>query len=210
MNLYLVRHAQTPASRDNRLSGSIDPPLTEVGQAMAEALAASYGRLPWAAVYCSPMLRARQTAEPLCRVAGLEPRLEPGLRELHYGEWEGMPQDEVKARWPEAFASWAADVASRAAPGGETALEVAARAMAVIERIRAQHREGDVLVVSHKATLRVITCALLGLDLRLFRERFAWPVAAVSVFELRPSGAMLRRLGDVSHLSEELRNQQGT
>ncbi|HVE85400.1 MAG TPA: histidine phosphatase family protein [Myxococcales bacterium] len=210
MNLYLVRHGQTPASRENRFSGSIDPPLTDTGHAMAEALAAAYGRVQWSAVYCSPMLRARQTVEPLCRVAKLEPVLEHGLREIHYGEWEGMLQDEVKERWPEAFTYWAADVASRGTPGGETAFDVAGRAMAVVERIRTRHLEGNVLIVSHKATLRVVICALLGLDVRLFRERIAQPVAAVSMFEIRPGGPMLRKLGDVSHLSDELRSQPGT
>jgi len=210
MNLYLVRHGQTPASRENRFSGRIDPSLTDAGHAMAQALAEAYGRLPWAAVYCSPMLRTRQTAEPLCRSAGVEPVMEPGLREIDYGEWDGMLQDEVKARWPEAFAYWAADVASRGAPGGETAFDVAGRAMAVVERIRTRHREGNVLIVSHKATLRIIACALLGLDVRLFRERIAQPVAAVSEFEIRPSGPLLKRLGDRSHLSEELRTLQGT
>jgi len=210
MNLYLVRHGQTPASRENRFSGTIDPPLTDAGHAMAEALGEAYGRMRWEAVYCSPLLRARQTAEPLCRRAGVEPAMEPGLREIDYGEWDGMLQEEVKARWPEAFAYWAADVASRGAPGGETAFDVAGRAMAVVERIRTRHREGNVLIVSHKATLRIIACALLGLDVRLFRERIAQPVAAVSEFEIRPGGPLLKRLGDRSHLSEELRNLQGT
>lgn len=210
MNLYLVRHGQTPASRENRFSGRIDPPLTDHGHAMAQSLAEAYGGLPWAAVYCSPLLRTRQTVEPLCRRAGVEPLLEPGLREIDYGEWDGMLQDEVKTRWPEAFAYWAADVASRGAPGGETAFDVAGRAMAVVERIRTRHKDGNVLIVSHKATLRIIVCALLGLDVRLFRERIAQPVAAVSEFEIRPGGPLLRRLGDRSHLSEELRNLQGT
>jgi probable phosphoglycerate mutase len=87
---------------------------------------------------------------------------------------------------------------------------VAARAMRVVEAIRFRHPEGNVLIVSHKATLRIITCALLGLDVRLFRERIAEPVSAVTMFKLTKMTALLTLHGDRSHLSEELKNQEGT
>lgn len=210
LNLYLVRHGQTAASRENRFSGHVDPPLTSAGLAMADSLAAAYGAMPWSAVYVSPLLRCRQTAEPLCARAKVTPIVEEGLKEIGYGEWEGLKQDEVRERFPEAFAYWAHDVASRGTPGGETAFQVAARAMAAVERIRVKHTEGNVLIVSHKATLRIVVCALLGMDVRDFRDRIAQPVAAVSLFELGPKSAMLVRLGDVSHLSPELRAEPGT
>ena len=210
MNLYMIRHGQTAASRENRFSGSSDPPLTEVGEAMGRGLAAAYSSMKWEAIYTSPMLRTRQTVAALCHQTGLEARIEEGLREIDYGEWEGLQQDEVMQRWPEAFAYWADDPASRGTPGGETAFHVAARAMRVVEQIRTRHQEGNVLIVSHKATLRIITCALLGLDVRLFRERIAQPVGAVTLFVLTNHKAQLTMLGDRSHLSEELRNQEGT
>jgi broad specificity phosphatase PhoE len=107
MNLYLVRHGQTGASRENRFSGSSDPPLTAVGEAMAQAFAQAYASLKWDAIYTSPMLRAPQTAEALCRLSGVQATVEDGLKEIDYGEWEGLRQDEVKERWPEAFEYWA-------------------------------------------------------------------------------------------------------
>src|SRR5262249_21753279 len=112
--------------------------------------------------------------------------------------------------WPEAYAYWAADTGSRSTPGGETAFQVAARATPVLERIRCEHPEGRVLIVSHKATIRILACALLGLDVRLFRERIAQPVAAVTRFEIRPTGTLLARLGDTSHLPPDLLNLEGT
>jgi alpha-ribazole phosphatase len=210
MNLYMVRHGQTAASRENRFSGTSDPPLTAVGEAMAEAFARAYASLTWDAIYTSPMLRARQTAEPLSRLTGVPATVEDGLKEIAYGEWEGLKQEDVKRRWPEAFAYWADDVASRGTPGGETAFNVAGRAMRVVDGIRFRYRQGNVLIVSHKATLRVITCALLGLDVRLFRERIAEPVSAVTMFTVTSTTAMLTLHGDRSHLSEELKNQEGT
>jgi broad specificity phosphatase PhoE len=206
----MVRHGQTAASRENRFSGSSDPPLTAVGEAMAEAFARAYASLKWDGIYTSPMLRTRQTADALVRLTGVRPIVEEGLKEVDYGEWEGLRQAEVKERWPEAFEHWADDVASRGTPGGETAFQVAARAMRVVEGIRFRHERGNVLLISHKATLRVITCALLGLDVRLFRERIAHPVGAVTMFVVTKQKAQLTILGDRSHLSEELRNQEGT
>ena len=210
MNLYMVRHGQTAASRENRFSGSSDPPLTSVGESMAEAFAEAYASLTWDAIYASPMLRTRQTADALCRLTGLQAHLEDGLKEIDYGEWEGLRQAEVRERWPDAFEYWADDVASRGTPGGETAFHVAARAMRVVEAIRTRHRTGNVLIVSHKATLRVITCALLGLDLRLFRERIAQPVSAVTMFTLTGTTAILERHGDRAHLPDVLKNEEGT
>jgi probable phosphoglycerate mutase len=206
----MVRHGQTVSSRENRFSGSSDPPLTAVGEAMAQSFAEAYASLKWEAIYTSPLQRTRQTADALSRLTGVQPAIEDGLKEIDYGEWEGLRQDEVKARWPEAFEYWADDVASRGTPGGETAFHVAARAMRVVEEIRSRHERGNVLLVSHKATLRVITCALLGLDVRLFRERIAQPVAAVTMFVVTNKTAQLTILGDRSHLSEDLKNQEGT
>ena len=210
MNLYMVRHGQTDASRENRFSGSSNPPLTSVGEAMAEAFARAYASLKWDAIYTSPMLRTRQTAEPLSRLTGVQAIVEDGLKEIDYGEWEGLRLEDVKQRWPEAFEHWADDVASRGTPGGETAFHVAARAMRAVEGIRSGSAQGNVLIVSHKATLRIITCALLGLDVRLFRERIAEPVSAVTMFKVTRTTALLTLHGDRSHLSEDLKNQEGT
>ena len=210
MNLYLIRHGQTAFSRENRFCGTSDPALTDAGQAMAEAFAKAYAHMQWDAIYTSPLLRARQTADALVRLTRVAAVIDDGLAEIAYGEWEGLGVEEVKARWPEAYAYWAEDVASRGAPGGETAFHVAARAMRPVEAIRTRHDTGNVLLVSHKATLRIITCALLGLDVRLFRDRIAQPVAAVSMFVLTKGAAKLEVLGDRAHLPEGLRNQEGT
>ncbi|HUS33441.1 MAG TPA: histidine phosphatase family protein [Kofleriaceae bacterium] len=210
LELYLIRHGQTDYSRENRFCGAIDPPLNDVGLRMAEAFGAAYAKLPWTAIYSSPRTRTRQTAEALARRVEAPVLVDDGLAEIAYGEWEGMRHDEVQAKWPEAYAHWSADVASRGTPGGETAFAVAARAAPVLERVRATHGSGRVLVVSHKATIRIMVCALLGLDVRLFRDRLGQGVAAVTRFELKKTGAQLVQLGDVSHLPAELRESEGT
>src|SRR4051812_10571168 len=103
LTVYLVRHGQTDFSVANRFCGSIDPPLNQVGLAMAEALGAHYGAAGFGAIYASPRVRTRQTAAPTAALAKLEVQIEDGLREIEYGEWEGLPEEEVERADPERF-----------------------------------------------------------------------------------------------------------
>ncbi len=210
LDIYMIRHGQTDFSRENKFCGSIDPPLNAVGLRMADAFGAAYADRPWTAIFSSPMQRAQRTAEALAKRVGVTPQLEDGLREISYGEWEGMRHEDAKAKFPEAYAWWQEDTASRAVPGGETAFQVAARAAPVVEKIRTRYKDGNILLVSHKATIRILACALLGMDVRLFRNRIDQPVAAVSRFEIKKTGPMLVMHGDVSHLPADLRNIEGT
>jgi probable phosphoglycerate mutase len=210
LSLYLVRHGQTEYSLNNRFCGAIDPPLNEHGLAMAEALGARYGREPWAGIWCSPQMRARQTAQPTATRAGKELILDDGLREIGYGEWEGRPEEEVARTDAARFAAWSGHPGHFAPPGGESGLAIAARVVAAVERIKQAHASGKVLIVSHKATLRVLACALLGVDVDLFRARIAQKVCAISIIELKSSGPLLQVLGDTSHLPPDLCTDEGT
>jgi broad specificity phosphatase PhoE len=210
LSLYLVRHGQTDASLHNRFCGRIDPPLNPTGLAMAEALGARYGTEGFAEIVASPLVRAHQTAAPTGLVAGLPVTTDEGLVEIAYGEWEGRAESEVERNDTARFHAWAAHPGRVAPPGGESGDEIAVRALAAIERIRARHSSGKVLVVSHKATLRVLVCALLGLDVDAFRSRIAQKVCAVSIIDFKPSGPLLQILGDTSHLPPALRAGDGT
>jgi probable phosphoglycerate mutase len=211
LSLYLVRHGQTDASLANRFCGRIDPPLNATGLAMADALAARYGLECFVEVTVSPLLRARQTAEPTASVAGLPLTIDEDLVEIAYGEWENLREADVERQDRERFCAWAAHPGRVAPPGGETGADIARRALAAVERIRSRHPDGGkVLVVSHKATLRVLICALMGIDVDLFRGRIAQKVCAVSVIDFKPTGPLLQVLGDTSHLPAELRAGDGT
>ena len=210
MIIYLVRHGQTDGSREGRYCGAIDIPLNATGRAMAEALASHYGGEPWAAIYSSPLQRARQTAEPLCKRTGLVLEVEPGLREIEYGAWEGLLPEEARASDPKLYGAWDADPGNVAPPGGESGHQIADRAVHALEAIRTRHPDGQVLAVAHKATIRVLVCALLGIDVSLFRVRIAQPVGCVTVVEFKKTGPMLKKLGDNSHLPLELRKEEGT
>lgn len=208
--LYLLRHGETACSRANLFCGDLDPELTPEGAQMAAAFADAYRKEPWDAVYASPMQRTVATGKPLCDAISLPMELRDGLREIAYGEWEGRTAEDVRQRFPDDYVRWLAEPSWNAPTGGETGAQVASRASLVVEEILDRHPEGDVLVVSHKATLRLILCSLLGIDLGRYRDRLAAPAASVSVVRFGEHGPMLERLGDRSHLSAELRSLPGT
>jgi len=202
LTLHLVRHGDTLQAAEGYFAGDIDPPLTDHGRAQAEAVAKVAAGLDLAAVYVSPKLRARQTAEPILRACKLEPVIEDGLREIAYGAWEGRKESEIKASDPDMYSAWSQDPALVSPPGGESAFAIAARALPCLVRARREHPNGNVMFVSHKATVRIMVCALLGVPLGRFRDRVACPPASLTTFDFGERGAMLVRLADVSHLEK--------
>ena len=209
LRLYLLRHGETEYSKTGGYCGELDPELTDEGQEMAQSFADAYQNLTWTAVYVSPMKRTIATAKPFCDSIGQEMTLRDGLKEIRYGAWEGMTQAFVRERYPDDYENWQTEPAWNPPTGGETAVQIANRAAPVISEIQATHT-GNVLVVSHKATLRIILCNLLGIDLGRYRDRIQFLVGSVSVVQFDKHGPLLETLGDRSHLSAELRNRPGT
>lgn len=208
--LYLLRHGETIYSRTGGYCGDLDPELTPAGTQMATAFAKTYRRIPWQAVYVSPMQRTIATATPLCEALGLEMKLRPGLKEISYGEWEGQTTEFVKTHYNDDYVRWLTEPAWNPPTGGETAVEIASRAALVINEIEKQHLDGNVLVVSHKATIRIILCSLLGIDLGRYRDRINALAGSVSVVRFDVHGPLLEILGDRAYMGDELRNLPGT
>jgi len=177
---------------------------------MARAFAEVYRKTAWRAIFCSSLRRGLTTAQPLCEAVGIKPQVRPELNEIAYGRWEGLTREAVSEQFHDDYISWLADPAWHAPTEGERAIAIAQRGMKVIEEINAQYREGNVLIVSHKATIRIILCALLGIDVGRFRYRLVCPVGSVSIVEFTAEGPLLRALADRSHFSEELRMLPGT
>jgi|ERR1051325_8414574 probable phosphoglycerate mutase len=209
--IYFLRHGQTTFSRDGAFCGSgEDPDLTAEGSEMARQFAAAYRSLRWRTIYCSPLRRALLTAQPLCEALGMTLELRDDLKEIGYGKWEGMSPQAIQRDYHDDYVRWEADPASYAPTGGESALAIASRGLRVIEEIKQRFNEGNVLVVSHKATIRVVLCSLLGIDVGRFRYRLACPVGSVTVVEFAVRGPLLRNLADRSHLEKRLRELPGT
>lgn len=208
--IYFLRHGETTASRTGGYCGTLDPDLTQEGYQMAEDFADAYKSLPWAAVFSSPLRRAVATAKPLCEAAGIRMELKEGLREIAYGQWEGKPPEQVDREFHDTYVRWLADPGWNAPAGGERGVDVARRSSLVIEEIEQTCRAGNVLVVSHKATTRIMLCFLLGIDVGRYRDRLSMPVASMSIVEMMEHGPLLRMMGDRSYLRKQLRKREGT
>ena len=211
LKIYLLRHGQTPFSRDSAFCGAgLNPELTPDGIAMAQCFAKAYQSTPWRAVYASPLRRTIATAQPLCDAIGAKMELRDDLMEIRYGKWEGKSIAAVNEEFHDDYLRWSADAACHAPTEGETAVDIARRAVRVIEEIKQLFDTGNILIVSHKATIRVLLCSLLGIEIGRFRYRLACPVGSVSMIEFTPEGPLLHALADRAHLDPHLRSARGT
>lgn len=205
LKLYLLRNAETYFCRTKRYCSRDGIPLTQQGQEMADYFAKAYWEVPWKAVLCSPLSHAVATAQPLCHATGLAMEYRPDLEELNFGAWEGMAPDEVNQAFHDDYIRWLADPAWNAPTDGEKGIRVSRRVASVLDEIEETYPDGNVLVVSHKATLRIMLCSLLGIDVGRYRDRLAMPVTAVTQVELSQYGPFVRVLNDCSHLPPHLR-----
>lgn len=198
-------------SRENVFCGrGLDPALTAEGEAMARSFAEAYRTEPWTAIYSSPLGRAVATATPLATAMQLPVLTREGLAEIDYGAWDGSTIEHVDREWHDEYERWTADPAWNPPTGGETAIALAQRMAHVIEEISDAHLDGNVLVVSHKASIRVLLCALLGVDVGRFRYRFGCPVGSVTIVEFGAHGPLAAAVADRSHLDTRLRALEGT
>ena len=200
LNIYFLRHGETIASKTGGFCGTSDVELTPEGMMMAKDFAVAYQSVPWKAIFCSPMRRTIATAKPLCELVGMEMQLRDGLKEIDFGKWEGKTPAEVNREYYDEYVRWQSEPGWNAPPDGERAIDIARRSSEVIEEIETNYPDGNVLVVAHKATIRIILCSLLGIDVGRYRDRIHMPVAAVSVLEFCQQGPRLLKLSDRSHL----------
>jgi broad specificity phosphatase PhoE len=208
--LFLVRHGATQLTAEDRFSGATGVDLSEEGREQARRLAERLAGEKIGAVYTSPLSRTRETAAILAEPHGLEAVARDGLREIDHGHWEGLRREEVEARFPVEYAAWEADPFTFAPTGGESGVAVLARALPVIREIVVGHEAQNVLVVSHKATLRLLLSSFLGFEARGYRDRLDQSPACLNVLDFKdPVRARLMLFNDVSHYQDQPRRAAG-
>jgi broad specificity phosphatase PhoE len=207
--LYLVRHGATQLTAEDRFSGAVGVDLSDEGRRQVKRLAARIADDAITAVYCSPLSRTVETASLLAVPHRLVPTPRDGLREISHGRWEGLTRREVEERFPDEYAAWEEDPFTFAPQDGESGLGVLARALPVVREIVVAHPRETVLVVSHKATLRLILSSLLGFDARGYRDRLDQSPACLNVLDFKdPVRARLMLFNDVSHYQDTPRTPQ--
>jgi alpha-ribazole phosphatase len=159
--IFLLRHGEINPGPGPTFVGQRDLPLTEEGIRQAEWWRAALKEIEFSAVYCSDLQRCVQTAQI---VAGPgRPPLEytPQFREIRLGEWEGVPVNEIRTRFPDDWRDRYANLGRYVVPGGESFADLGARVIPMFEKLAAASK-GDVLITAHSGVNRVILCHTLG------------------------------------------------
>ena len=199
--LLLLRHGQTERSAQRRYSGRADLPLTELGERQAAAAAARLATTDnVAAVVSSPLLRARQTAQPVADALGIPLTVHDGLIETDFGAWDGLTFAEASAQDPDLHARWLTDT-SVAPPGGESMDAVHRRVRRARDQLIAEHGTATLIVVSHVTPIKALLRMALDAGPSLL-HRLHLDVASLSIAEFYPDGpATVRLVNDTSHLT---------
>lgn len=202
MRLLVVRHGATAHNLSARITGQIDAPLSPLGLRQADALAARLAGLRFDALVSSDLMRASVTAERIARVVGLSVTLDPALREIAMGAWEGRTGHELRRDAPDLFARVIEDpTGEEAAPGGESWARFTARVDAARAQWQARHPHGRVLWVAHGGVVSALLLRALGLSYDR-RDQFARDNTSLFEFDYRRDRVVILRANDTSHLDD--------
>lgn len=197
--LFVLRHGQTAWNAEQRIQGHLDMPLNDTGHWQARCLAQALQGETLSAIYSSDLQRARDTATPLAQAQGLQLQLDAGLRERHFGSFEGHSFAEIEARWPDQALRWRQRDPDFGPGGGEVLRAFFDRCVACAVRLASAHAGQSIALVAHGGVLDCLYRAALGLELSAPRS---WPVANATVNRMlwTPQGLTLVGWNDASHL----------
>jgi broad specificity phosphatase PhoE len=160
--IHLARHGQTAYNAEGRFQGHLAVPLDATGREQAAALAEAAAEVPIRTLWCSPLERARETAEVVGGRIGLTPRPDVRFAETDTGDWTGRSFAEVRAEDPEGFRRFEVSDPTFRYPGGESFAEQSARVQDALEGLRADAEALPALVVCHRGVIRLALAVALG------------------------------------------------
>ena len=191
MDIYLVRHGQSTGNNQGRLIGWSDHPLTDLGRAQAQRLAARLVGTRFAALYASDLSRAVATAAALTAQGAPPARLDPQLREIDSGAWSGLSDAQVRERFPDEWRRWHEERDPHLHRGGRESYDQAAtRMLDALCAIARRHPGGTVAVISHGGVIRAAVARMMGLDLRRI---WTLSIANASITRIRPFAPITAR-----------------
>jgi probable phosphoglycerate mutase len=151
------------------------------------------------------MRRTIETARLIVEPHGVAVTPVDGIREIAHGRWEGKKRNEVEREFPEEYARYEEDPFSFAPVEGESGLQVTARALPALLSIVEKYTDGQVVIVSHKATIRLLLSLLLGFDPRKYRERLDQAPCALNILDFKDvAHARLTLFNDTNHYSDHV------
>ena len=205
--LILARHGETVWNVEKVFRGRASVDLDEVGIKQAELLGKYLSNWELEVIYSSPIKRALDTANIIARYQKVAVRIAQGLTDFDYGEWQSLPEQEVKTLCPDLLNAWHNSPDKVRMPGGESLEDVRMRAVEVVNGILSRH-QGKVLLVSHRVVNKVLICYLLGLGNSHFWN-ISQDVGGITIFNYTDGRFVLTRHNDTSHLRKLERSQVG-
>ena len=208
--LIIVRHGETDWNKEKLIQGVTDIPLNETGKKQAESLA-EYLHRYYAidAIFCSPLQRAWQTAACFAGLSGLPIQKEEGLKEIHFGDWEGKTFAQIGKSHPEALAHWVNDPSRCVIPGkGESVKQVYRRFVAVARDVCEKYEGKSVLIVSHHVPCKMILAEAIGLSLEQMHG-IKLENCGVNVLDIGKERSVLRRLNEMPYHDPEQMKGEG-
>jgi alpha-ribazole phosphatase len=199
MKLLLVRHGQTNHNLDHRYQGLTDAPLNKTGLKQADQIIKRLIDEKLDAIYSSDLMRSVQTAEKISKKYGLQIKKDERLREISFGEWEGMSYQEIQAQSSDLLEGWMSDPAHISPPNGETLLQLAERVKSALDEIRSQYEDQTVLLVTHGGVIRTLLCLNLGIDLNRHMQ-FESATGSISELLFYEEHVSLKLFNGTSHL----------
>jgi len=198
--LILVRHGETVWNVEKIYRGRADVNLDEAGIKQAELLGKYLGNWELEAIYSSSLKRALDTANIIARYHKIGVYIADGLIDFDYGEWQSLPEQEVRKSYPALLDKWHNNPQEVRMPGGESLADVRERAAGVVDDVLSKY-EGSVVLASHRVVNKVLICSLLGLDNSHFWN-IKQDVGGITIFNYVDGRFVLTRHNDTSHLKE--------
>lgn len=199
--IILVRHGQTTWNLELKYQGHTDIELSPLGLTQAKQVADRLAKEKIAAVYASDLSRAFVTAQHIAAQHQLPVMQVPELREIKFGEWEGLTHEQIQAKWPELINRFFIHTDEIEIPGGESFRILKERASRAIDHLVAKHPGETIAVVSHGGTIRTILCAALNMHLN-YVWGFRQDNTAVNIIEYHDERAIVTLVNDIHHLDE--------
>jgi probable phosphoglycerate mutase len=198
--VYLVRHGATELTAEDRFAGAIDVLLSDEGREQARLLGNRLSADPISIAFASPMTRTMDTAALIAAAHGIPITPVDGLREIAHGRWERKTRAEVEKEFPDEYERYENDPFSFAPTEGESGLQVTARALPALLKIVQDNEDQRILIVSHKATIRLLLSSLLGFDPRKYRDRLDQSPCALNILDFKDvTHPRLTLFNDTSH-----------
>ncbi len=199
--LYLLRHGETEWNTKRITQGTTDIELTARGIEQAQNVANRLVSEKIDYIYASNLSRAYETARIIGKTIGVDVETASGIREMHFGGWQGLSVEDLKNQYPKEHIIWRSEPHKWSLEGAETLLQVQERTLTTVNNLRKKHPDKNVLLVSHGAAIKALLLGILDIDLSNYHKLMS-SNTGLSIVDYNREYPIISLLNDTCHLRE--------